>query len=169
METKKIGAFVGKFLPPHIGHLSIIDKALTECDEVIVVLSDNPKKSKELCKNANFPYFSAKKRLKWIKNHYKTHKNIKFYVINEGKLNPYTNQGFASLFWKTVKEPVNYKYADESYRELNEKYFPECKFVPIDRDAIPVHGTDIRNKDKTLDYVISEGKADILKKLNKNK
>ena len=30
---KRIGAFVGKFYPPHIGHLSVVDNALDSFDE----------------------------------------------------------------------------------------------------------------------------------------
>jgi len=41
---KKVGCFIGKFLPQHIGHLSVMDKALRECERVIVVLAENPEK-----------------------------------------------------------------------------------------------------------------------------
>ena len=59
----KKGCYVGKFLPPHIGHLSVIDKALKECERVLVVLAENPQHSKSLCDKAGFPYFSADKRI----------------------------------------------------------------------------------------------------------
>lgn len=59
----KTGCFVGKFLPPHIGHLSVIDKGLRECQNVVVVLAEDPKRSQELCEKAGFPYFSPQKRL----------------------------------------------------------------------------------------------------------
>ena len=50
---RKVGCFVGKFLPPHIGHLSVIDKALQECEKVVVVLAENPERSEKLCKESN--------------------------------------------------------------------------------------------------------------------
>lgn len=166
-DEKKIGAFVGKFLPPHIGHLSVIDRALDECDEVVVVLADNPEKSKQLCLEAGFPYFDAKKRLKWIKKHYKGRKNIHFYYIDESVLKPYTSQGFADLFWKSVKEKVNVKYGDESYRKLNEEGFGNCKFVAVDRSLIDVSGTKVRNNKENLKFMIEEGKQDVLKAIEK--
>ena len=52
---KKVGCFVGKFLPPHLGHLSVVDRAIKECDSVVVVLAENPEKSKERCRETNFP------------------------------------------------------------------------------------------------------------------
>lgn len=166
---KTVGAYVGKFLPPHIGHLSVIDKALSECDKVVVVLSDNPEKSKKLCEEANFPYFTAQERLNWIKEHYKAHSNIGYYIIDEGKLKkePFDMEEYEKLFRGIVKEKLNVKYADESYRELNEKYFKDCKFMPIDRDLIPIHGTDIRNNPENIKYMIDEGKADVLEQIEK--
>lgn len=165
---KKTGAFVGKFLPPHSGHLSVIDRALKECGKVVVVLSDNPEESKRLCKEANFPYFSSKQRMEWIKEHYKSHKNIEYYIIDESKLkkHPFDMEEYAKLFHEIIKEEVNVKYADESYRQLNEKYFSECEFVPLDRDLIPIHGTDIRlNPTENLKYVVPEGQEEILRRL----
>lgn len=42
-----------------MGPLSIIDKVLKQCDECVVVVSDNPEKSKKQCEEANFPYFNS--------------------------------------------------------------------------------------------------------------
>ena len=61
---------------------------------------------------------------------------------------------------------VNIKYGDESYRELNEKYFPSCKFVAIDRDRINIHGTDIRKDfQKNKKFVLVEAREDIDKEI----
>lgn len=155
MKYKK-GCFVGKFLPPHIGHLSVIDKALGECESVIVVLAENPKRSKDLCKKAEFPYFSPQKRLKWMKEHYKNCKNIKFVFFDESGIEPNDLETWSTKFKKQIKN-IDAKYADESYRYLNEEYFPECVFVPIDRDKISIHGTDIRNNPENIKYMIPEG------------
>lgn len=170
-NQKKIGAFVGKFLPPHIGHLSVINKMLEECDKAVIVISDDENKSKKLCEETNFPHFDAKKRLKWFKKHYKNQKNAKFRIIDESKLKSknFDGQEYAELFWKSVKEKVNVKYADESYRELNEKYFPKCKFVAIDREQIPIHASSIRSNLDNLKYVIPEGQTDILRAINNSK
>jgi cytidyltransferase-like protein len=37
----KIGAFTGKFYPPHIGHLYAIDYSLSKCSELYVFISEN--------------------------------------------------------------------------------------------------------------------------------
>ena len=34
----RVGAFIGKFYPPHIGHLSVIDKVVNKVDELVIYL-----------------------------------------------------------------------------------------------------------------------------------
>ena len=164
---KKIGCFVGKFLPPHIGHLSVIDRALEECEKVIVVLAEDPQRSIKECERTSFPYFSPQKRLEWFKKHYKNVENIKFVYLDESGLKAFPKglKEWSERFKDVVNDKITAKYADESYRELNEKYFPECEFVPIDRNKIAVHGTDIRENREYLKYVIPEGMKEIKKEL----
>lgn len=166
---KKIGAFVGKFLPPHIGHISIVNKMLDECDEAVVVVSDNPKVSKQLCKENNFPYFNSNHRLKWFKQYFKKNKKLHFAVIDESKIIKDKNfmEEYAKLFFNSVPYKVNVKYADESYRELNEKYFSNCTFVPINRDVINIHSTDIRKDyEKNKQFAIPSAIEDIENEFN---
>ncbi len=166
---KKIGCFVGKFLPPHIGHLSVIDRVINECEKAVIVLSEDPKRSKEKCEKSSFPYFTPMQRLEWLKKHYQGNNNIKFVFLDESGLKSFPEglEEWSKRFKEVIKDQITAKYADESYRQLNELYFPECEFVAIDRDAIAVHGTDIRNKKEYLKYVIPEGYDDIKKQLDK--
>ena len=155
-------------MPPHIGHESVVEKMIKECDECVVVVSDNPTKSKNLCKKNNFPYFDSKQRLNWFEKHYKNNPKVHFAIIDESKIKNTENffQEYALLFWQSVPFEVNIKYGDESYRELNEKYFPSCKFVSIDRDRINIHGTDIRKDfQKNKKFVLVEAREDIDKEI----
>jgi len=161
---KRIGAFVGKFLPPHIGHLSVVEQMLKECDEVVIVISDNLQKSKKLCEEANFPYFNSQQRLRWFREHFKNNFNVHFAIIDESRIADSQNAmaDYANLFWECVPFNVNQKYADSSYGELNKKYFPNCKFVEIDRNKINIHGTMIRNDWKeNKKFVMLEAQNDI--------
>ena len=162
---KKYGCFVGKFLPPHIGHLSVIDKALQECEKVLIVLAEAPEKSKAICKQDNFPYFPPSKRLEWLKKHYKNYSNIKFVFFDESPVQPFDMKKWSQEFKRMIKENITAKYGDESYRTLNELYFPECEFVPIDRDKINIHGTDIRRNKNLIKYMVKEGQEDVLNKI----
>lgn len=167
----KIGAFVGKFYPPHIGHLSAIDYALTKCDIVYVVVSKNKIRNADLKTKHNFLELDARLIQSWFKEHYKNNPKIKVEIFDESNLRPYPMDRdiWAEKFKKQFPN-VNIKIADESYREYNEKYFPEYTFLPIDRDAINIHSTYIRNNlDKYFDYIIPEAKNYFKKLLNKEK
>lgn len=165
----KKGAFVGKFLPPHVGHISVIENAASKCDELWVVISDCPQKSKELCEKANFPYFSSLQRKSWFEKHYKNNPKIHFAIIDETKIKNSKNfmKDYAELFYQILPNDINMKFADISYKELNDKFFPKCQFVEIDRDKINIHGTDIRNDyKKNRQYVLREAREEIDKYYN---
>ena len=171
--NKKIGSFPGKFLPPHLGHVSMIRECAKKCDELWVVVADSEKNSRELCEKAGLPYISARLRIKWLKKHFKNEKNIKIIYMNEDKLStfPAPMAEWSDAFKKVTKHKVNMKFADESYRELNEKHFAECEFVCFDRLKINVSGTKIRTEPKKyFDFIIPEAKPFfrkiILKKQN---
>ena len=38
---KKIGAYIGKFYPPHIGHIWVVDNILKDFDKLYIVISYN--------------------------------------------------------------------------------------------------------------------------------
>lgn len=161
MKKREFGCFVGKFLPPHVGHLSVINKMLKECKKAIVVLAEDQEISRKKCENANFPYFPAEERLKWLKEYYKDFPNLKFYFFDEKGINPKDYRTWSKEFKKRINEKITAKYADGTYRSLNEIYFPECEFVEIDRDVINIHGTDIRNDISNVKFVVPTGQKAI--------
>lgn len=155
---KKIGAFVGKFYPPHIGHLSVIDDASKKLDEVWVVISKNDKTTDKITKKDNFKQIDTNLIKQWFCLHYKNNPKVKVAIFDETGLLPYPkDQDKWSEKFKKQFPFVNVKIGDESYRELNEKYFPECEFYPINRDIIPIHSTQIRqNLKQNIKYIIKE-------------
>lgn len=168
-NNKKIGAFPGKFLPPHLGHVQTILNCSKKCDELLVVVADSEKNSRKLCRDAGIPYISAKLRCKWLKAHFKNNKNIKIVYMNEDKLSafPAPMKEWSDAFKKLTKHKVNMKFADETYRELNEKHFSECEFVCFDRQQIDVSGTKVRNDpEKYFDFIIKEAQPFFRKIIN---
>ena len=59
MENKKIGFTIGKFAPFHKGHQLLIETAIREMDDVIIVVYDT-----------NLINISSEKRANWIKELY---------------------------------------------------------------------------------------------------
>lgn len=157
--TKKIGAFPGKFLPPHLGHVTQIKTSAEKCDEFYVVVADNTTNSKTLCEKANIPYITPQMRVDWLKKHFENNPKIKVVYMSEDNLSkfPAPMDEWSSEFKKITGGIINVKFADETYRELNEKYFPECEFVCFDRTNINISATMIRdNPEKFFDYIIPE-------------
>ena len=163
----KIGAFVGKFYPPHIGHLSVIDKAQKDLDEVWVIISKNKQREQEIKQKDNFE-ISSELIKSWFKEYYKDNKKIKVAVFDESGLAPYPadQEQWAERFRKQFPS-INVKIADGGYREFNEKYFPEYEFYEIDREQIPIHSTLFRQEpNKYLEYLIPQAQKYFKEKIN---
>lgn len=163
----KIGAFTGKFYPPHIGHISAIDYSLKFCDKVIVVISKNDKRNEYIFKTSGFEILDANLIKQWFQKYYKDETRVSIEIMDENDLEPYPKnpKEWTEKFKKQFPQ-VNVKIADESYREFNEKYFPECEFLPINRDNISIHSTDLRdNLQENFEYLIPTAKDYFKKKL----
>ena len=164
----KIGAFVGKFYPPHIGHLWVIDNALKDLDQVYVIISSNKMRNNQISKNQNFKNLDANIIKGWFEKHYKNNKKVKVAIFDESNLKPYPQD--RDIWAKKFKKQfpfVNVKIADESYRKYNREFFPECEFYPIEREIVPIHSTQIRtNPEKYIDYIIPEAKEYFLQRRN---
>ena len=92
--------------------------------------------------------------------------------MNEDKLGsfPAPMDVWSAEFKKITKYKVNMKFADETYRPLNELHFPECEFVCFDRQVINISATMIREDlEKYFDYIIPEAKSYFKKILEKIK
>lgn len=168
----KIGAYAGKFLPPHIGHAQSIAFAAEQCDKLYVVLAEDPARCKELCKKAGLPNLTAQMRISWLKKHFSGAKNIEFLYMDESGIPPFPSgmAEWAKRFWRVVPTTVNAKFADETYRQLNQLHFPGCEFIAFDRTIIPISATQIRQDLKAnFNYLLPCSKPYFKKHIQKEK
>ncbi|MBQ7307960.1 MAG: adenylyltransferase/cytidyltransferase family protein [Clostridia bacterium] len=166
---KRIGAFVGKFYPPHLGHLWVVDNLVNNLDELWIIISYNKIRNQDIKDNANFDTLSPELIKSWFSEHYKDNPKIKVKIFDESDFKPYPEDRdkWASKFKKEFPS-VNVKIADEGYREYNEKYFPEYEFMSIDRDFVNIHSTQIRQDlNKNFDMIIPEAREYFEKKKQK--
>lgn len=163
----KIGVFVGKFLPPHLGHTSQIEKCLDYCETLFVVVADSKKRTRELCKESGIPNIFPKTRLLWLKKHFQKNKNIKFFLLDQGMLEAYPNylDNWKRKFLACIKEKPEVWFVDKNYLEISKKYFPEFEFIGFDRTKINISATDIRNYLNNNSAFLAEQKLE----KNKNK
>ena len=169
----KIGAFVGKFYPPHIGHLSAIDFACTKLDLVYVIISKNQERENQIKESSGFDYLPAELIKSWFEDYYKNNSKVKVEIFDEQGLLPYPND--QDKWAKRFKEQfpfVNVKIADIGYKEFNQKYFPDYEFLAIDREKIDIHSSYFRkNPKKYINFLIPKAQSyflDIIKKEKNN-
>jgi NAD+ synthase len=148
-EKFKVGALAGKFLPPQMGHAQLIADAAKQCEVLYVVVSDNPQRSAEICRKSNLAPISHELRIKWLKEFFKSHKNIKFVHLDETGLPPFPDgtAEWSKRFKALIGRPVDAKFfGEDTYRKLNEEHFPESKVVVTRRgkDSPDVCATQIR-------------------------
>jgi bifunctional NMN adenylyltransferase/nudix hydrolase len=55
--TKKVGVFIGRFQPLHVGHLETIERALTEVDELVIIIG-----SARTARNLRNPFTADERR-----------------------------------------------------------------------------------------------------------
>lgn len=140
----KNGLVLGKFYPPHLGHLFLIDSALKQCETVHVMVCTLERET-----------IPGTIRYNWIKNHYKNKKNVK--VIHCDKELPQypsdceTEFEFYNQYWvPTVYSHIDQldavftseDYGDEFASWLNIEHV----LVDKQRTTFPVSGTKIRTK-----------------------
>ena len=157
---KRVGAYLGKFYPPHIGHLWVVDSLVDGFDELYIIISKNDIRIQEIFEKDGFEILDAKLIKEWFKKHYKHNKKIKVEIFDETSLKPYPEDQdkWAEKFKKQFPF-INVKIADESYRAYNQKYFPELEFLAIPRDVINIHSTQIRQDLKNnMKYLIPTAK-----------
>ena len=160
-ETMRVGAFIGKFYPPHIGHLSVVDLVSSQLDELYIIISYNRIRNDEIEKNSGFKSLSPMLIQSWFEKHYENNPKIKVGIFDEGDFKPYPEDRdkWAEKFKKEFPT-VNVKVADEEYREFNRIYFPDYEFLAIDRDKVNIHSTQIRTDIKNnIESLIPEARA----------
>ena len=160
MSKPKIAAFVGKFYPPHIGHLTVIDKFANKFDKFYIIISKNNIRNQQIKDKCNFNILDAEVIKSWFVKHYKENSKIKVEIFDESNFKPYPNDTEKWVEKFKMKFPdINVKIADESYRNFNEKYFPECEFIALDRDYINIHSSHLReDMKKYYKFLIPEAK-----------
>ncbi len=132
------GLIIGKFLPPHKGHLALIDFAATQCDELIVSISE-----------AKEDFIDAEVRLDWLNEIYKKQPSIKPVLIADDfdndqlPLNERTKQWADRI--REVYPSFDFVFSSEEYGEsfaqnLNTQHILFDK----ERKQIPISATLIR-------------------------
>ena len=174
-----LGLFIGRLNPPHIGHISIINKALKENDEVLILLWTPLEKNKKdpldfnirkklleiiFVKDDNLKIIELldnKSDLIWIKNiskiideNYKIKESIK-------------SQNNINFYWGDFKNDSAYIAFEEYNNELtkyNINYIESSRnnsFIEYEWKKYNISATNLREALKNKDYKLAKTFCDI--------
>ncbi len=146
----KLGVYFGRFCPPHRGHLYQMIEASTQCEKLIVVISDNANQTRQICADANMPYISYQLRKQWISQQVQDMEHIQVRVLDETDIPEYPKgwKEWSQRMRIVVHEPIDaFFVGDTDYEHTLQKYFSEAKVELFDpsRTRYPISATDIRN------------------------
>ncbi len=139
MSRPSTGLIIGKFLPPHQGHLHLIDTARAQVDHLTVLV----------CTLAREP-IPGHLRHAWLTEIYKDALNVTIvHNPDENPQEPHEHPDFWNI-WKTSIErhhaqPIDKLFSSEHYGFELAKHL-NCRHVPVDieRSTVTISGTAVR-------------------------
>jgi len=115
---EKIAVFPGSFDPFTIGHESIVRRALTMFDEIIIMIGYNSNK---------MAYYPLNKRKEWIKRVFEDEPKIKVGKY-EGLTVDYCKKVHAQYILRGLRTASDFEY-ERAIAQINKRMFPEIETV----------------------------------------
>ena len=154
------GLVIGKFLPPHKGHLALIEFAAKQCDRLIVSMSD-----------AENDPIDSDLRLTWLKELTSRIPNVQILSLKDAFDQPELPLNERTKIWADVITRAYGKidriFSSEEYGESFARNL-NARHVEFDRDrnAIPVSASMIRNDPfKYWDFIPTEVRPYFVKRI----
>lgn len=139
----KRGLVIGKFLPPHVGHVALINFAAEQCDELIVSMSFTDSDP-----------IPVAKRLEWLSMIFQSNRKVAIRTIPDNFDNPtlplhQRTRGWADAM-RQVYPKIDVLFSSEEYGEPFAKHVGAVH-IPFDpqRKLFPVSASIIRQKSLT--------------------
>ena len=156
----KTGLFVGKFMPPHIGHKQAILNASKLCEQLIVLVCYEPNITQAECTKYNLPPMPLDLKFDWLTLEFRDYPNISILKLDETGMPPFPTgwEAWSKSVQQTVHAHIDVIFGSEiNYSNGYHTYFPNSNYVlqDIDRKEINISSTMIR-KDlkKYLNYIL---------------
>jgi HTH-type transcriptional repressor of NAD biosynthesis genes len=155
---------LGKFFPLHLGHIFLIDTAISQSEMVHVIMTHNPSQS-----------ITGEVRFETLKAIYGSNPKVKLYSVSDEGLPAYDNECetldqfysyWVPLVYSQVKE-LDVVFTSENYGEDFARYLG-VKHILVDKERkqVPVSGTLIRsNPFKYWDFIPEPMKPYFVKRI----
>lgn len=133
---KKIAVFPGSFDPFHIGHESVIRRALPLFDKIIIMIGYNANKKS---------FFSMEKRLKWINQVFSGESKIEV-IVHDGLTVDFCRDLNAQYILRGLRTSADFEY-ERAIAQVNKKMHPEIEtvFFLTLPEHTPINATIIRD------------------------
>jgi HTH-type transcriptional repressor of NAD biosynthesis genes len=144
----KTGLIIGKFMPFHEGHISLINFGLHNCDKLIVAV----------CSLKSEP-IDGNLRFKWVLDYFSGNDRVNvMHIIEELPGDSESNREISKIwadYLKVLLPEVNIIFASEQYAQYVAEYMNiDYIIYDIDRSFVPISATKIReNPFKYWDYI----------------
>ncbi len=157
------GLIIGKFYPLHLGHLSLIEFGIKQCDQLHVLICA-----------ADTEYIPGEIRLKWIQLSFGNDENVLpvLYNYSESELpNTSVSSKEVSKVWaqkiKNIISTIDVIFSSEPYGEYLAEYL-NCEHIYFqpDRKSFPIHASSIRNNSNSFwEYIAPAARPFFVKKI----
>lgn len=132
----KIAVFPGSFDPITLGHVSVIKRAISLFDKVIIAIGDNADKKH---------MFSAVQREKWIKEVFNDEPKITFDIYN-GLTVEFCKRKKAHYILRGLRTSADFEF-ERSIAQVNRKLAPEVDtlFILTESKYTPISSSIVRD------------------------
>ncbi|HKI89003.1 MAG TPA: pantetheine-phosphate adenylyltransferase [Draconibacterium sp.] len=135
-KMDKIAIFPGSFDPFTIGHESIVRRAVSMFDKIIIMIGNNANKNS---------FFPIEKRLKWINQVFQHQEKVEVTVF-EGLTVDFCKKVNARYILRGLRTSSDFEY-ERAIAQMNKKMHPEIEtvFLLTLPEHTPVNATIIRD------------------------
>lgn len=132
----RIAIFPGSFDPFHIGHESIVRRALPLFDKIIIMIGYNVNKKS---------FFDIENRMKWIKQVFNGIDKVEV-RIHDGLTVDFCKQVGAAYILRGLRTSADFEY-ERAIAQVNKKMHPEIEtvFLLTLPEHTPINATIIRD------------------------
>lgn len=159
-QTYKKGLIIGKFMPPHEGHLGLIKFALKYCRSLTMAVCSRPEEP-----------ISGRLRYNWMKEIFKRDRNVEIVRVRKSLPQDKSPSRKASEIWsKYLSErfkDIDVVFSSEIYGDYLANYMGiDHKNFDLKRKQVPISATQIRqNPFKYWNYMPKEVHPYFVKKI----
>lgn len=132
----KIAIFPGSFDPFTIGHESVVRRALSMFDKIVIMIGFNSNKDS---------FFPIEKRLKWINQVFKDEEKVEVQV-HEGLTVDFCKEVGAKYILRGIRTSADFEY-ERAIAQVNKKMHPEIEtvFLLTLPEHTPINATIVRD------------------------